>query len=96
MLEVRYEDLCREPEQTLKDVFQFVGLAYDNDVLSRTDHYDEMQEAQSVSHYENAFESISTESIGKGRRNLTSAQKEKVAPVIGEELLRQGYDPVRV
>ena len=45
-------------------------------MLTRSDHYSEMKTAQSLSHYENVFESITTDSIGKGRKNLNSEQKE--------------------
>jgi hypothetical protein len=95
MVEVRYEDLCRKPQEIVRKTYQFIDVLYRDDLLSRTDHYDELKKAQSISHYENVFESISTVSIGKGRRNLTTAQKEKIAPVIGDELVRQGYAPVR-
>jgi hypothetical protein len=96
LLEVRYERLCREPEEVLRRVCQFVDLSYEADMLSRTSHYDEMEEAQSVSHYEKAFEAISTDSIGKGRRNLNAAQKKEVAPLLNDTLIRKGYEPVDV
>jgi len=95
LLEVRHEELCRTPEETLKKVCQFVDLSYEPDMVSRTDHYDEMRKAQALTHYKNAFESISTDSIGKGRRNLSQPQKEKVAASIEDELVRQGYAPVQ-
>ena len=76
LLEIRYENLCRDAESTLRRVCSFIKLSYKRHMLTRSDHYSEMKTAQSLSHYENVFESITTDSIGKGRKNLNSEQKE--------------------
>lgn len=55
-----------------------------------------MPEVASLAYYGNVFEPVTTDNIGKGRRNLTQSQKQKIAPVIGDELIRQGYEPIRV
>jgi hypothetical protein len=49
-----------------------------------------------VSHFQNAFESISTDSIGKGRERLTDEQKRTVSRIIGEDLVRLGYEPISI
>ena len=96
MLEVRYENLCRKPEDELRRICEFIDLPYDEAFVSRTEHYDEMNEAQSVAHYEKAFESISTDSIGKGRESMGPEQKREIAPLLDQELSRQGYSTVQV
>jgi len=95
-LEVRYEHLVRQPEETMQHICRHIDLAYDSAILNRTDHYDEMQKAQSVPHLENVFEPISTASIGKGRRNLEAMQKRQLASLIGDDLPRLGYEPVQI
>jgi hypothetical protein len=94
IIEVRYERLVREPEETVQEICLFLELSYNSTLLSRTDHYDEIEKAQSVVYFENAFDSITDENIGKGRRKLTDHQKEEVSPIINEVLSRFGYQPV--
>ena len=90
-LEIRYEDLCRESEETLRRVCSFLGLSFEDALLSRSDHYDEMETAQSVGHYENVFGAITTDSIGKGRENLNAVQKDQIRPILNGDLVRFGY-----
>jgi len=94
ILEVRYERLVRKPEEAVRDVCRFLDLSYDHELLERTDHYEEIEKAQSVVYFENAFESITDKNIGKGRRNLTVSQKEEIAPIINDTLARFEYQSV--
>jgi hypothetical protein len=94
ILHVRYEQLVRSPKTTVNSVCRFVGLPYDNALLSRTDHFDEIEKAQSIVYFQNAFESITDENIGKGRRGLTDSQKRQIAPIINDLLSQLGYEPV--
>lgn len=93
-LEVRYEDLCHNPRETLRRVCSFIGISFEDALLSRSDHYHEMDAAQSIDHYENAFKSITTDSIGRGRENMSSGQKKALQPIINEKLVCLGYKPV--
>lgn len=95
-LEIRYENLCREPKATLQRVCSFVDASFDKALLSRNDHYNEMDSAQSIDHYENAFRSITTERIGKGREDLDEKQKEILGSVLNEGLVSFGYPPIEV
>jgi hypothetical protein len=95
IVEVRYEKLCQDPEEVVRDIYQFLDLSWREDLLTRSDHYGEMPKDQSVEHFENAFRPISTENIGKGRRNLTKKQKQMLAPLIDDLLVQIGYDPIQ-
>jgi glutamine synthetase adenylyltransferase len=95
IVEVRYEKLCQDPEEVVRDIYQFLDLSWREDLLTRSDHYGEMPKDQSVEHFENAFGPISTENIGKGRRNLTKKQKQMLAPLIDDLLVEIGYDPIQ-
>lgn len=94
IIQVRYEQLVREPEETLRDICHFIDLTYEAELLSRTDHYNEMEQAQSVIYFQNAFESITDENVGKGRKNLSFSQRQEIAPIINDKLAQLGYDPV--
>jgi hypothetical protein len=96
IIEVRYEKLVRNPEKCVRNICKFLELYYDNNMLHRTDHYEEMKKAQSVVYFENVFRSITDENIGKGRRRLTKYQKKEIAPIVDETLSRFGYQVVDV
>jgi hypothetical protein len=93
-LEIRHEDLCLGSEEILPYVCFLVGLSFMAALLSRSDHFDNMETAQSVGRYENAFSSITTDSIGMGRKNLNAEQKEQIQPILSDELVRFGYAPI--
>lgn len=93
-LEIRYEDLCHHPEETVRQVCRFIDLSYEANLVYASDHYDELGKAQTISHFQNAFESISTDSIGKGRRRLTKEKKQAISGLIGDDLTRFGYDRI--
>lgn len=95
ILEVRYESLCRAPEKTLREVCQFIDLSYESNMISRVDHYEEMEKSKSIEHYQNAFKEITTENIGKGRNSLGEPKKRKIAPIINRHLERMKYNPIR-
>ncbi len=56
------------------------------------EHTGEMQQAKDIEHYQNVFGPITTENIGKGRRNLRGWDKEKIDPIIGDLLVSKGYE----
>jgi hypothetical protein len=86
--------MCRSPEEVLQEACTFIDVPYLPRFVTREDHFGEMQEAHSVSHYENVFGEVSTDSIGKGRSNMSSTEKDKIRPHIGEVLRTEGYNPV--
>lgn len=94
--EVSYESLCQAPEKTLRKICQFIDLSYESNMIARTDHYDNMEEAQSIGHYQNVFKGITTDSIGKGRSTLTRVQKQKIEPIINHHLDHLGYEIIQI
>ncbi|MCS4149345.1 hypothetical protein GGP52_003057 [Salinibacter ruber] len=92
ILNVRYEHLVREPEEAVLEICQFIDLAYSERLLSRTDHYQEIEKAQSVVYFENAFRTITDENIGKGRRQMGKSKKKDIMPILNDTLSRHGYE----
>jgi hypothetical protein len=93
LIEVRYERLCEKPKEVTRQVCEFLNLSYKSDLVERTDHFDELGKDRFVGHFENAFEKITTDSVGKGRRKLSTRKKEKIAPLINNTLVQLGYPP---
>jgi hypothetical protein len=92
IVDISYEQMCRDPETALKKICDFINVEYKKKMLYRSDHHNEMQESHSISHYEKVFKPISTQSIGKGRRALSNGEKCSIAPIVDPMLVRLGYD----
>lgn len=95
ILEVRYERFVRNPADVAKKIFRFIDLEYDEDMLTREDHFCKMGQARKIEHYQKAFQDISPRNIGKGREALTSQQAEKLKPMMNDVLTDLGYDPIQ-
>jgi hypothetical protein len=77
--EVRYEDLVRQPEETLRGVCAFLGLAYDEAMLSYPQ--------------DSTYSAPSPERLGRWREELSPAEQALVDARVGALLLRRGYPP---
>lgn len=92
-LEVRYEELVREPETVLKRVADFCGLPCD---LSRAHNLDivaEMGDVTRFEHHAAVRRPVFSHSIGLGRRTMTREQLAALQPLMGATLAELGYDP---
>jgi hypothetical protein len=89
-VEVRYENLVREPEPTLRQVSDYIGIEYSPRMLdywklpSTIEHkYD--------SYHKNLEKPVFVSSIGKWQDILTSDQQEYILKHISRELQELGY-----
>ncbi len=89
-LEVRYEDLVREPEQVLQQVCQFIGIDYSTVMLdywklpSTIEHkYD--------SYHKNLEKPVFDSSIGKWKEVLSAEQQQYVLKKMSRALKELGY-----
>ncbi len=95
-IEVRYEDLVSEPEKKLKSICDFLDHPFEPEKIESKEPVDSMDDVAGLEQHEKIKQSITTDSIGKGRRKLESRQKRKVDELIGETLVDMGYDPVLI
>lgn len=91
LLEVRYEDLVREPETTVRHICSFLKLDFTPAMMESLAPEEEMDQINDLAHHENVFEPVTSSYIGKGHRNLEQEQKEQIADLIGDELQACGY-----
>lgn len=87
---VRYEDLVREPESTLRAVLSFLGEPWSDSVLRyrEIDRSNEPLEDSS----KQVREPLSTASIGRWRQTASAADRALFARVGGELLRALGYE----
>jgi hypothetical protein len=92
-LEVRYEEFVTRPEPSVKKVCGFLGIEYLPGMLDSGDVAANMGDVSALEHHSKVRAPIRTDSIGKGRRGFTGAQKKAVHEIIGSDLAELGYDP---
>jgi omega-hydroxy-beta-dihydromenaquinone-9 sulfotransferase len=90
--EVRYEDLVRDPEAAVEDVFRFLGLEMTAEVRSFVPRIqdataDSYHAKRQVRHYVDNH----AVRVGRWRENLIQQQVEEVLAVCGDLLRELGY-----
>lgn len=89
-IEVRYENLVREPEPTLRRVCEFIGIDYTPRMLD----YWKLPttiEHKYKSFHQNLGKPVFDSSIGKWRERLSASQQEYVMQHLTAELRELGY-----
>jgi len=89
-MEVRYEDLVRDPEAGFRGVFEFIGEAFEPGVLMA----DPGAPARPGQNLNNAGASspISAKSVGRWVRDLTQNERQDFIDIAGELLITLGYE----
>jgi hypothetical protein len=89
-LEVRYEDLVREPERVVERVYDFLGVPFRAEVLDVSETIAQLGDADREIH-RGLRRPINTDSIGKWRRALDRTQQEALQRQIAAKLHELGY-----
>ena len=93
-IEIRYEQLVTKPEETLRQVCGLLDLEFIPRMIESEDVACRMKNVSKTNPFtENVLRPVFADSIGKGRRALSADQRQLIAPIIGKELARLGYDP---
>jgi protein-tyrosine sulfotransferase len=82
--EVRYEDLVERPEQTLRTLMSFIGEPFHERLLEPDRDRDAVGSPDRGE--------VSGASVGRWRRDLSSAALAKVLPIMGPRLAELGYE----
>lgn len=88
--DVRYEDLAVKPESVLQQLCQFLGEDYTPDMMDFHKTGIAQRRGQTRDHAP-LGKPVSTEYIGRYKRELSIEQQEIFAAVAGDELRAQGY-----
>jgi hypothetical protein len=90
LLEVRYEELCRDPETVLKQICEFLGEDFDPMLLEH--HRSESSKGWSQNPlHANAGKPITTEFVDMYKHRLPAADLEAIEALIGDDLRQAGY-----
>lgn len=91
-LMVRYEDLAREPEATMRGVSDFIGIAYSAVMLSMEGAPDLRDAGGNSSFGDIEPGSISTRGIGRFRSVLTPSEIAFIELAAGRDMTAVGYE----
>lgn len=95
VLSIRYENLVSEPSKVVKRICGFLEVPYSDKLISTGEEQpDEMGDVEMKDHHYNVKKPITTKSIGKGRRNLSTQKKKELNKIIGKQLQEKGYAPI--
>jgi protein-tyrosine sulfotransferase len=89
--EVRYEDLVRRPEQTLRTLFASLGEPWDDAVLRFEQVVSPSRDPLKFPANPQAVAPIYSTAIGRWRNDLTQAEAETVMEIAGPLLIELGY-----
>ncbi len=89
-LEIKYEDLVQNPENTIRKVCSFLSIPYSDHLIKNyKDKSQEMGDTEKYQHHQNIKKKISTQSIGKWR-DETSLINE-IYPILEPTLKQLSY-----
>ena len=93
ILEIRYEDLVRTPDDVLAKVSSFLDIPFNLERL-KVQNAKIPQDIAKHDHYKNVLKPITDDHVGKGRRNLNSNDKVKLEQIMNPYLKELGYEPL--
>lgn len=94
VIEVRYEDLVSNPKAVTRRVCQHINIDYSDELIHTLGHLPSMGDVVVHRHHDQVANAITSENIGKGRRNLTREEKVHLQSKIGNTLADLGYAPL--
>jgi hypothetical protein len=85
-MQIRYEDLAREPEATLRDVLAFLGEPWDARMLDPEADNDEAHNDPQVQHGP-----VHSSSVGRWRSLLSECELREIQRLAGDLMVEIGY-----
>jgi protein-tyrosine sulfotransferase len=92
--EVRYEDLVTEPAPTLRPLCEWLGLEYRDEMVASHETAERLGDVPARAHHRNVLSPVTTESVGRGRRDLDDPAARELQRLLGSHLEVAGYPPV--
>lgn len=90
LLEVRYEELVSDPQETIQNLCDFLGYLYEPNMLNIENVVRERAETNR-SHYQGLRNPINHKSIGKWKETLNERQMATILPLIEKGLKAYNY-----
>lgn len=90
---IRYEELVSTPKPTLLNVCNFLEIDFEETMLQEATNVGKakMGDVEMHRHHDNVLNPVNTDSIGKGRAQLSAIEKARIDKIIEIQLKRLGY-----
>lgn len=92
VLEIRYEELVRDPEASVRRCCALLEIDFKPEMLAEKSHAANLGDVAAFDHHRKVLDDISTDSIGKGRRTLSTEQLARLQVIIGPMLAQCEYE----
>ena len=92
ILEVRYEDLVRAPEKTVRGICDFLGEDFEQGMLHWHDRLDQLFPGEEPSLHTKLYQPIQANSVSSWRRKLSAIECFLIEASLFRELLEAQYD----
>ncbi len=90
-MEISYENLVTNHEMALKQICAFLAIKYTKFI--DTPLTKKMGDVEKHKHHRNVTSVINLNSIGKGRKDISSSSKIQLQEIMGKQLVALGYKP---
>ncbi|WP_058308619.1 sulfotransferase family protein [Gracilibacillus massiliensis] len=90
ILTIKYEDLVNETEKSLKGISSFLGIEYNQNMITRPTNK-HLGDVDSLAHHNNVKKNINSSSIGKWKTNLSREEKIIVNKLCYKNLKKLNY-----
>jgi hypothetical protein len=90
---VRYEDVAAHPDDLVPEICAFLGVTYRPDMLDLEKVDRSKIVADQASWFPDIFAGITTDPIGRWRREMSERDRRIFAALAGDELRAHDYDP---
>ena len=92
VIEIRYEDLIRSPEMTLRNLFSFLGVSWDDSVLNHQNvEHSMFNSGKSHPSFDAIKKPLNNNAVGRYKRDLSEEQLISFNNIASEELMLRGY-----
>jgi len=91
-LELRYEDLVRQPEATLRRICDFVGEAYEPEMLNYSETAGDVVPSESLVWHRNSIRPPDPSQLDKWKTALSKAERILFEEIAGDALELFGYE----
>lgn len=91
-LEVRYEDLVRDPEGILRQICHFIDEPYDQKMLSYSENAKDLVPTESLKWHRNSIQPPDPSQVNMWKRQLSKSERIIFEQLAGETLALFGYE----
>jgi hypothetical protein len=91
-IEVKYEDLVKEPSKNLEKILKFINVRWSIDVLNYSDKEHDLPSWEAGSNDVKNNSKINRKSIGRWKNEFTGSEKIEAKEIADDILTKLGYE----